>query len=876
MPSRRALRRPAIERLLDDALRPGGSVRLVAMRGPWGSGRGTAVALWARRRIQEGTPVVWLDVAGAVNGTALGRRAVAGLAHLTGRAALASGSAEDVASALDGHEAVLVVDRLGRTSGPALSYLDRVARLLRTGRVVALTATPLPGTAPSFDGWPLDAGLGPGLDGGPGGGSWEGPADRATGDGHRLELTLRDLAVRPDEARAAAAQLGVTITDPQARTLVAATAGWPAVVYPALDDIARASAAGEQVTDALVAAVAAARRAACLRSALPEEAIKLLLEASIAERFRLGDLDDRGALSPADTRALVDRLLDTGVVLRDPASPDGILAVAPSVRRALLDYAHGREPEDLRRRAGRVARRREAEGDVRGALLVALEAGDADLVDGLQRRVWTNILDGQDATLHESLWTAVSSAAARGVPADLRALLSVTRRAPGRPGDGATAADAGGEQDGLATFVRAARLRRAGRAEESLTAAREWLRSAHGRPAVEQTLVGLQAAVSAAEAGQLHEALRYAENAYHAALAGGAFALAAAAAETAALVHALDSDVRAAVDWSAEAGNLPEPPGWWRHAIGDPPALVSALVRLERFEEDLPAPLHGAAREAGTTDLWFCGLHVEAVLAALRSQEDLAVGLLRDALAQRGRAPSEGDGDGDPRIPPLIALDLVRLYLSLGRGTNAALIADTVAPPSPVRALVDGRVLLARERPREALQAVAGVGALGETPMVGLRLESSLIAAEARGALDDADGARREFARAKALAQRAGGALPFWWVSAHALLSGVGDEHRPAGEPLDEVVRRRRTPVPVEFVVVPDRQLVVLHRLADGLTSTQVARESFVSHNTVKTQIREVYRRLGVHDRAAALQRAQELGLLDPIVRARFRGRAAR
>jgi LuxR family maltose regulon positive regulatory protein len=90
-------------------------------------------------------------------------------------------------------------------------------------------------------------------------------------------------------------------------------------------------------------------------------------------------------------------------------------------------------------------------------------------------------------------------------------------------------------------------------------------------------------------------------------------------------------------------------------------------------------------------------------------------------------------------------------------------------------------------------------------------------------------------------------------------------------EQIAQVLRRRVDPVPAEFVAVPDRQLVVLHHLADGLTSTEVAKASFVSHNTVKTQIREVYRRLGVHDRTAALQRARELGLLDPIVRARLR-----
>ncbi|WP_157237393.1 helix-turn-helix transcriptional regulator [Promicromonospora sukumoe] len=863
------LPRPAVEKMLDHALRPGRS-GMVVLRGPRGAGRGTAVRLWSRRLADDGRVVVRVDVGSGdtVDGAALATAIRDRLASNT----LDAPGVEELAAALDAREVVLVVDRLGPESADALVFLDRLARRLRRGRVVALTAMPLPGPEPTFDAWaPLVQ------------------APRPAREPAHVELTLRDLAVRAGEAQAAASALDVPLSRTQARLLVTATAGWPGVLFPVLAEIARASAAGDAVTDDLVASVAAARRAAFLRAALPEEAISVVVEASLAPRFSRTELAATGLLAAvpgADT--FVDRLVETGLLLDDPASPDDVLAVEPHARRAVLDYARGRDRDELHLRATKAARRKEQAHDARGALLVALEADDAGLVRDLLHGLWAGVLDGRDPTLHEALWSAVSAAPAQHVPPELRTLLSVTRRSPGlagAPEPPARPADQpGAPAPSLTVFGAAARLRRAGRADDALRLARGWLRTPGSAPAVARVLVGLQAALAATEAGQLHEALRHAETAHHDALGCGTLPLAAAAAELVALVHALDSNVHTAGDWSAEAEALPDPPVWWRHAVGEPLALAAALARLERFDDDLPEHLRGAVRCSARSDLWFAGLHVESVLAVLRGQEELAVDHLREALAQRGLAPSEtGPPTGDLRIPPLLALDLGRLYLALGRGTSAAVIADALTAQAPARALLDGRLRLAQGRPQEALLAITGVRSAHEGSTAGARLEAHLLAAEAHDALLDADAGvrqvdadadrdtdvRRQLAHATALSRRVGGALPYWWAAPGVLRSLARSAPEQVRQ-IAQVLRRRGTPRPVEFVTVPDRQLVVLHRLADGLTSTQVAKEAFVSHNTVKTQIREIYRRLGVHDRAAALQRARELGLLDPIVRARL------
>ena len=54
----------------------------------------------------------------------------------------------------------------------------------------------------------------------------------------------------------------------------------------------------------------------------------------------------------------------------------------------------------------------------------------------------------------------------------------------------------------------------------------------------------------------------------------------------------------------------------------------------------------------------------------------------------------------------------------------------------------------------------------------------------------------------------------------------------------------------------------VLRLLATNLTVPEIAGELFVSANTVKTHTKRIYRKLGVHRRSEAVDRARSLGLM--------------
>ena len=60
-----------------------------------------------------------------------------------------------------------------------------------------------------------------------------------------------------------------------------------------------------------------------------------------------------------------------------------------------------------------------------------------------------------------------------------------------------------------------------------------------------------------------------------------------------------------------------------------------------------------------------------------------------------------------------------------------------------------------------------------------------------------------------------------------------------------------------------EREVRVLQLLTSELSERDIGRELYVSHNTVHSHIRSIYRKLGVSSRAEALERTRELRLLS-------------
>jgi len=63
--------------------------------------------------------------------------------------------------------------------------------------------------------------------------------------------------------------------------------------------------------------------------------------------------------------------------------------------------------------------------------------------------------------------------------------------------------------------------------------------------------------------------------------------------------------------------------------------------------------------------------------------------------------------------------------------------------------------------------------------------------------------------------------------------------------------------------LLSEREVEILRLIASGCSNKQVAERLYISLSTVKTHLDDVYRKLGVADRAHAVAVALRLGILE-------------
>jgi LuxR family maltose regulon positive regulatory protein len=76
-------------------------------------------------------------------------------------------------------------------------------------------------------------------------------------------------------------------------------------------------------------------------------------------------------------------------------------------------------------------------------------------------------------------------------------------------------------------------------------------------------------------------------------------------------------------------------------------------------------------------------------------------------------------------------------------------------------------------------------------------------------------------------------------------------------EPDEPMVSHHLLPDPLS-----DREMDVLRHLPGNLTTPEIAEEMVISINTVRTHIKNIYQKLGVHKRSEAVKRAKELNMI--------------
>ena len=172
-----------------------------------------------------------------------------------------------------------------------------------------------------------------------------------------------------------------------------------------------------------------------------------------------------------------------------------------------------------------------------------------------------------------------------------------------------------------------------------------------------------------------------------------------------------------------------------------------------------------------------------------------------------------------------------------------------------------------------AARVLAPVLAASGKPADRVRLRAWLTDARLRYASGDAAHGRRALASALRLAEREQLRLPFalergWLGPVLRRDPELVNTHRRLLTPIlghDQLPAPVKTPGQAPVLVVEpltERELEVLTKVSGMLNTAEVADEMYISVNTVKTHLRNIYRKLAAEHRNEAVRRARQLELI--------------
>lgn len=282
--------------------------------------------------------------------------------------------------------------------------------------------------------------------------------------------------------------------------------------------------------------------------------------------------------------------------------------------------------------------------------------------------------------------------------------------------------------------------------------------------------------------------------------------------------------------------------------------VAEAILALE--ESDAPrAAEHVRAFEhhRATSEHWLTMALIEALVSLRRRQPALGVAQLESLVQLRGREGTSSSARRSLSRPRLL------LQLGLGNTTAAKAILDKDSPEDRYETIVErARIALIENRPRDTLRILQSRVAPSTSRLrasAGALRTAALIRTGGPGA------ARHEVQALSALLRDRGLRWPLSLLppaDARAVIAMLREDSPQAFETAESVL-----PESVGVPPLTDRELVVLRALTSGDPLQTIAADLGVSLNTVKTQVKSVYRKLGVASREEAVAAAVARDLLS-------------
>jgi LuxR family maltose regulon positive regulatory protein len=318
------------------------------------------------------------------------------------------------------------------------------------------------------------------------------------------------------------------------------------------------------------------------------------------------------------------------------------------------------------------------------------------------------------------------------------------------------------------------------------------------------------------------------------------------------LVLAMRGALRQATTYADHALALGHAQGWADEIQSTSAWLCRALVHLQRGDV-------AAARSALDEASLVLERRPDALLEICRT---LAFAQLLGENGDRGAARSalgeaRGMLDELPGMPFLADWWLlVRSGLELDDG-RPSLVLDLLVPGTPLGASAPARVLRGRallhEGHGEAALAEVEPLTAGSRPGVTV-IEAWVVTALAQESLRQDGAALTALTRALQAAEAEAWVRPF--LTERERLTPLLERYRTvvlSPSPLVDRLVTTSPPRASRNVSLTDRELAVLQLLPSMMSNEQIARELFVSVNTVKVHLKSLYRKLGVSSRRDAV-----------------------
>ncbi|QBJ98630.1 helix-turn-helix transcriptional regulator [Rhodococcus sp. ABRD24] len=332
------------------------------------------------------------------------------------------------------------------------------------------------------------------------------------------------------------------------------------------------------------------------------------------------------------------------------------------------------------------------------------------------------------------------------------------------------------------------------------------------------------------------------------------------AAGSIALNYALAGELTHAESWLEKEQRYEDASTWISSMVRVGGLVAGALVALDRMEVHVAAKILADLGDLpDDEELWAFAVYAHCQLA-------LVSGTAEQGLDRLHRATAVYDRWFTPCsvAAPLLAAAEAELLSALGQGNEARAAIEGARGQGPWTTIARARVDLSSGNPASALADCARA-VVSDCPHPRVRMESALIQAAAHLDLSNKTRARAMLQRAVALSGQTGLVRPYASQPAGRIAQlselevALPENWLTATPPPDRAV----FPDVIKLIQISDRESAVLAALTESPAVADIAARLYVSQNTVKSQLRSLYRKLGVHSRADALTTAIKLGLLS-------------